>query len=85
MARNWMQDWVAQGWLVVANDLRRKRAYGLSAIPEDQQSNKRKTVAFATVHFKLRKQVLNLRHPLSDDILTVVKLPVEFRCFYVMR
>ncbi len=32
MVRNLMQEWVSQGWLVVANDSRRKRAYELSAI-----------------------------------------------------
>lgn len=32
MARNLMQAWVGQGWLVIANASRRKRAYELSAI-----------------------------------------------------
>jgi Fic family protein len=32
MARNLMQQWVEQGWLVVTNDSRRKRAYELSAV-----------------------------------------------------
>jgi Fic family protein len=32
MARNLMQEWVEQGWLLVADDSRRKRAYKLSAI-----------------------------------------------------
>lgn len=32
MARNLMQDWVAQGWLLIANESRRKRAYELSAV-----------------------------------------------------
>ena len=32
MARNLMQAWVGQGWLVMADDSRRKRAYKLSAI-----------------------------------------------------
>ena len=32
MVRNLMQEWVAQGWLLVADDSRRKRAYKLSAI-----------------------------------------------------
>ena len=32
MARNLMQQWVAQGWLLVANESRRKRAYELSAV-----------------------------------------------------
>ena len=31
MARNLMQEWVEQGWLLVADDSRRKRAYKLSA------------------------------------------------------
>ena len=32
MARNLMQEWVEQGWLLVADDSRRKRAYKLSAL-----------------------------------------------------
>ena len=32
MARNLLQEWVAEGWLVVAQTSRRARAYGLSAI-----------------------------------------------------
>lgn len=32
MTRNLMQEWVTQDWLIVANDSRRKRAYGLSAM-----------------------------------------------------
>jgi hypothetical protein len=32
MARNLMQVWVIQGWLVVADASRRKRAYALSPI-----------------------------------------------------
>ncbi len=32
MVRNLMQEWVGQGWLVVADESRRKRAYELSAI-----------------------------------------------------
>jgi hypothetical protein len=32
MARNLLQEWVADGWIVVADPSRRKRAYGLSAI-----------------------------------------------------
>ncbi len=32
MARNLMQDWVTQGWLLIANESRRKRAYELSAV-----------------------------------------------------
>jgi len=32
MVRNLVKDWAGQGWLVVANDSRRKRAYKLSAI-----------------------------------------------------
>jgi Fic family protein len=31
MARNLMQDWVEQGWLIMADTSRRKRAYKLSA------------------------------------------------------
>jgi Fic family protein len=32
MARNLLQGWVEDGWLVVANPSKRKRAYGLSAV-----------------------------------------------------
>jgi Fic family protein len=32
MVRNLLQDWVTEGWLIVANPSRRKRAYQLSAI-----------------------------------------------------
>lgn len=32
MARNLMQDWVGQGWLLVADPSRRNRAYKLSAV-----------------------------------------------------
>lgn len=32
MARNLMQEWVIQGWLIVADHSRRRRAYALSAI-----------------------------------------------------
>jgi transposase len=31
MARNLMQEWVEQGWLIMADTSRRKRAYKLSA------------------------------------------------------
>jgi len=31
MARNLLKAWVDDGWLVVANPSKRKRAYGLSA------------------------------------------------------
>ena len=32
MVRNLMREWVEQGWLLVADDSRRKRAYKLSEI-----------------------------------------------------
>jgi hypothetical protein len=32
MARNHMQEWVGQGWFLIADDSCRKRAYKLSAL-----------------------------------------------------
>lgn len=43
MARNLVQEWVGQGWLIVSDKSRRKRAYTLSAM-QTSFSRKQKTV-----------------------------------------